>query len=209
MIKLYDYHRSSAAYRLRIALNLLGLEYQSETVNLLKEEHKSAEHLSRHPQGMVPVLEIDGQSLIQSLAILDYLEETRGPAFVPSDPVARARVRAVSHAIAVDIHPVLNLSVAKTATGLTEGGTGMRDWMHLFMPSRLAAVETMLAPEPGPYCFGNKVSLADICLMPQLYNAHRWEVDLSNLPRISAIEAELCKLPEFAAAHPDTVGPPA
>lgn len=207
MITLYDYYRSSAAYRLRIAMNLLGLEYQSVVVDLLKGDHKAPENLARHPQGLVPTLEIDGQTLTQSLAILDYLEDTRGPRFLPADPLLSTQIKAVAHAIAVDIHPVLNLSVARGASEMTGGKTSMKDWMHAFMPERLSHVETMLKDTSGPYCFGSDVTLADICLMPQLYNARRWEVDLSAMPRITAIETELSKIPQIAAAHPDQTGP--
>lgn len=206
MIRLYDYYRSSAAYRLRIALNLFELDYESVAVDLLKGDHKSAENLARNPQGLVPSLEIDGQMLTQSLAILDYLEETRGPLLLPAQALERAQVRQIAHAIAVDIHPVLNLSVAKFASEASE--STMKDWMHAFMPARLAAVETMLQAQPGPYCAGAKVTLADICLMPQLYNARRWEVDLSALSRITEIEAALGQIPAFARAHPDKIGAP-
>jgi len=203
MITLFDYPKSSAAYRLRIALNMLGLEYNSIPVDLLSGAQKSPENLARNPQGLVPTLEIDGLTLTNSLAILDYLEETRGPFMLPESPAKRAEIRAVAQAIAVDIHPVLNLSVAQKVNAITDGNTPLKDWMHAFMPDRLAAVETMLAKTDGPYAFGRNVTLADICLMPQLYNARRWEVDLSAMPRLTSIEAELSKLPAFADAHPD------
>ncbi len=208
MITLYDYFRSSAAYRLRIALNLLGLEYQSIPVDLLKGDHKSSENLARNPQGMVPTLTVEGQNLTQSLAILEFLEETHGPRFLPGAPHSRIAIRAFAHAIAVDIHPVLNLPVAKAAGEITDGKTSMKDWMHLFMPSRLAAAQKMLGQTDGPYCFGSNVTLADICLMPQLYNARRWEIDLAPLARLIEIETALSDIPEIAAAHPDVVGAP-
>jgi len=208
MITLYDYFRSSAAYRLRIALNLLGLDYQTIPVDLLKGDHKSEENLARNPQGMVPTLSVDGQNLTQSLAILEFLEETHGPHFLPKQPLDRIAIRAFAHAIAVDIHPVLNMSVAKTASTLTEGKTSMKDWMHAFMPSRLSAAQEMLGQSDGAFCFGSNVTLADICLMPQLYNARRWEIDLAPLSRLIEIETALSKIPEIAAAHPDVVGPP-
>lgn len=208
MITLYDYYRSSAAYRLRIALNLLGLDYDTIPVDLLKGDHKSQENLARNPQGMVPTLNIKGQNLTQSLAILEFLEETHGPRFLPEPPHERIAIRAFAHAIAVDIHPVLNMSVAKTASELTGGKTSMKDWMHIFMPSRLVAAQEMLGQSDGPFCFGSHVTLADICLMPQLYNARRWEIDLAPLAQLTKIETALSEIPQIAAAHPDVVGPP-
>lgn len=208
MITLFDYFRSSAAYRLRIALNLLDIDYETVAVDLLKGDHKSEQNLARNPQGMVPTLSIEGQDLTQSLAILEFLEETQGPRFLPADPLQRAAIRAVAHAIAVDIHPVLNMSVAKSASEMTGGKTTMKDWMHVFMPSRLAAAQDMLPNSTGPYCFGSHVTLADICVMPQLYNARRWEIDLAPMSRLIEIETALSEIPQIAAAHPDVVGPP-
>ncbi|MDR0807724.1 MAG: maleylacetoacetate isomerase [Gemmobacter sp.] len=202
---LHDYWRSSAAYRLRIALNLLGLEYDRHMVDLLSGDHRGAENLARNPQGLVPTLEIDGLTLTQSLAILEYLDETRQAGFLPADPPGRARVRALAYAVAMEIHPVCNLRVAKHAAGL--GGT-MEGWMQHFIPLGLEGLERMLAQGPaGPFCHGAGVTMADICLMPQLYNAGRWGVDLAPFPRITAIAAHLATLPAFAAAHPDRVKP--
>lgn len=203
---LYDYWRSSAAYRVRIALNLLDIPYDSVPVDLAAGVHKQAENRARHPQGLVPTLEIDGIRLTQSLAIVEYLDETRGAGFLPADPAGRARVRALAHAIAMDIHPVCNLSVARTA--VAGGGITMEEWMHAFIPAGLAAVEQRLgAMETGRFVHGETVGLGDICLLPQVYNARRWGMDLGPTPRIRAIEAECLALPAFAAAHPEAVVP--
>jgi len=202
---LYDYWRSSASYRLRIALNLAGIEYASVPVDLVKGEHMSPDHLARNPQGLVPVLEIDGLRLTQSLAILDYLDETRSLGLLPKDPGQRAKARALAHSVAVDVHPVCNLQVAKQATRLSGGAEDMpKAWMQHFIRPGLQAFEALLAGfEQAPYCTGDTPGLADICLMPQLYNARRWEADFSDLPRICAAEAACSAHPAFAAAHPD------
>ena len=205
---LWDYWRSSAAYRIRIALNLKGIEYASAQVNLVTGEHREEANVARNPQGLVPTLEIDGLTLTQSLPIIEYLDETRPEVrLIPDDPVARHRVRAISSAIAMEIHPVCNLSVAKYASELA--GIGMKDWMQAFIPTRLAAVERMLADGgAGAFCHGDAPTLADCCLLPQLYNARRWEVDLSGMPTILAVEARCGALPAFQVAHPDAVGAP-
>lgn len=203
---LYDFWRSSAAYRVRIALNHLGIGYQRVEVDLGAGAHLRPENRARHPRGLVPTLQIDGLTLTQSVAIVEYLDETRGGSLLPEAPVDRVRVRAAAHAIAMDIHPVCNLSVARAA--VAGGGITMEEWMQAFIPEGLAAVERMLTEGPGgTYAFGDTVSLADICLLPQVYNARRWHVDLTPMPRIRAIEAACLALPAFAAAHPDAVAP--
>lgn len=207
MITLYDYWRSSASYRVRIALNLAGLEWTPVSINLLDAEHKAPEHLSRNPQGLVPAIEIDGQMMTQSLAITEYLNETRDLDLLPADPVARARTRAVAYAIAVDLHPVCNLGTARHAVGQSNGGITMESWMQHFIAPGLAAVEQMI--DGGRYCIGDRVTLADICLMPQFYNAERWQVPLDAMPKVRAVADHLATLPAFAAAHPDRVKPPA
>ncbi|OBY27862.1 maleylacetoacetate isomerase [Leisingera sp. JC1] len=205
---LYDYWRSSASYRLRIALNLAGIDYTAVPVDLVKGEHKSREHLARNPQGFVPVLEIDGMRLTQSLAILDYLDETRSLGLLPADPGQRARARALAHSVAVDVHPVCNLQVAKHATALSGGAADMpKAWMQHFIHPGLQAFETLLKGfSQAPYCIGETPGLADICLMPQLYNARRWEADFSDLPRICAVEAACAANPAFTAAYPEQSG---
>ena len=205
-IRLYDYWRSSASYRVRIGLNLLGLAYEAVPVDLTKGEQREGENLARNPQGLVPALEIDGLLLTQSLAILEYLDETRAAGWLLPDAAGRARVRALALAVSADIHPVCNLRVARHAEA--NGRIPMADWMGHFIPLGLEGVEGLLARgETGRFCHGDTVSLADICLVPQVYNALRWKVSLDPFPRIRAI-AEACEsLPAFAAAHPDRVMP--
>lgn len=205
MIVLYDYWRSSASYRLRIALNLMGEPWKAVPVNLLDAAHKTPEHLARNPQGLVPVLEVDGHSFTQSLACIAYLDETRNLGLLPTDPARRARVMALSYAIAMEIHPVCNLSVAKHAVAASGGTITMEGWMQHFITPGLTAFEAML--EGDTHCFGNTVTLADLCLVPQLYNAERWDVDLTEMPRIRGIAAHLGTLPAFQDAHPDKVKP--
>lgn len=170
-----------------------------------KESTNSPRHLSRNPQGLVPVLEIDGLRLTQSLAILDYLDETRGLGLLPADPARRAQERALAQSVAVDVHPVCNLQVAKQATALSSGAADMpKAWMQHFIRPGLQAFEQLLQPFGQTlFCTGDSPGLADICLMPQLYNARRWEADFTDLPRICAVEAACAAHPAFAAAHPD------
>jgi maleylacetoacetate isomerase len=201
MIRLHDYWRSSASYRVRIALGLAGLDWESLPVDLVSGAQGAPDHLARNPQGLVPVLEIDGSSLTQSLAIVEYLNETRGLGLLPETPLARAQVRALAQAIASDIHPVCNLRVVKFATTRSNGAISTEAWMRAFIGPGLAAVETMVST--GTHCFGTGVTLADLCLVPQLYNARRWGVDLSAMPRLRRIGAHLETLPAFTAAHPD------
>ena len=205
---LYDYWRSSAAYRLRIAFGLLGIDYEARHVDLLSGEHRGEANLARNPQGLVPTVEIDGQTLTQSLAVLEYLDETRDAGFLPDDPAARARVRAMSYAVAMEIHPVCNLSVAKYAAEHSGGEITMKGWMHQWIGPRLEALEAMIAAAvPGRFCHGDTVTMADICLVPQMYNAERWEVETGHLRRINAAMAALGELEAVRAAHPDRVRP--
>lgn len=203
-ITLYDYWRSSAAYRLRITLNLLGLSYEQIPVDLVKGEHREPDNLARNPQGLVPTLEIDDQTFTQSLAIVEYLDETRDAGLLPADPLGKARVRAISYAIAMEIHPVCNLSVARFGSESSGGKVSMKEWMNVFIPKGLAAVEAMLNQKStGRYCHGDSISMADICLVPQVYNARRWEVDMTSFTQINRIMAELEKSEAFESAHPD------
>jgi maleylacetoacetate isomerase len=205
---LYDYWRSSAAYRLRIALGLLGLAHDRVPVNLLTGEHRGAENLGRNPQGLVPSLDIDGHTLTQSLAILEYLDETRNAGFLPADALGRARVRALAYAIAMEIHPVCNLSVARHAVTESNGAITMEAWMNRFIAPGLAAFETMLDhPATGRFCHGDTPTLADLCLVPQVYNARRWGIDVTSLSRITGIMRHLEAIPAVIAAHPDNFKP--
>lgn len=201
-VVLWDYPKSSASYRLRIALNLAGIAYTISTVDLLAKDHLAPDHLARNPQGFVPVLDIDGHRLTQSMAILEYLDTTRDLGLLPRDPVARAQQTALAHAIAVDLHPVCNLSVAGFATGGQE--PARTDWMRHFISPRLAAFEALLRDFPdSPYCCGDTPGLADLVLIPQLFNAYRWGADFSDCKRIKAVEQTCEAHPAFIAAHPD------
>jgi maleylacetoacetate isomerase len=204
---LYDYWRSSASYRLRIALNLAGVPYRAVSVDLVKGEQRSPDHLARNPQGLVPVLQIDGLQMTQSLAILDYLDQTRALALLPTDPALRVQAQALAQCIAVDIHPVCNLQVVAYAASAAVDPSGAREaWMARFIRPGLEAFETLLAAfEQQPYCTGEAPGLADICLMPQLYNARRWGVAFADLARVVGVETACAQHPAFAAAHPDAM----
>jgi maleylacetoacetate isomerase len=205
MIRLYDYWRSSASYRVRIALGLQGEPWESAAVDLLQGTHRAPQYLARNPQGLVPALEIDGLMLTQSLAIIEYLDETRGLGLVPGDPAARARVRAIAYAIAMEIHPVCNLRVAKHAVAASGGAITMEGWMQQHIAPGLAAVEAMV--DEADTCVAGAVTMADLCLVPQLYNAQRWGVDLAPLPKLRRIASHLAAIPAFEQAHPDRFAP--
>lgn len=203
---LYDYWRSSASYRVRIALNSLGENYRSVPVDLLAKAHKAPEHLALNPQGLVPVLDIDGERFTQSLAIVEYLSETRSHArFLPDDALGRQRVRMLAHAIAMDIHPTCNLGVVSYVMANAEDGeAARRNWMRKFIGEGLAAFERLLDhPATGRFCHGDSPTMADFCLVPQVYNAHRWDVDLAACPRLVEIDQHCAEIEAFARAHPD------
>lgn len=201
MTVLHDYWRSSASYRVRIALGLADLAWETRPVNLLEGAHKSKEHLARNPQGLVPVLEIDGHSFTQSLAQIEYLNETRNLGLLPQDAAERAHVRALASVIAMETHPICNLSVAKFAVAQSGGTIAMGGWMQHFMLQGLTAFEAMM--RGGDYCFGSRLTMADICLIPQVYNAKRWGVSLDDMPKINHTAGVLEAIPAFAAARPD------
>ena len=205
-MKLIGYFRSGASYRVRIGLNLKGVRVEHAFRHLRKGEHKAADYLEVNPQGLVPAFVLDGgETLTQSLAILDWLDETfPEPPLLPKDPVRRAKVRAFALAIACDVHPVQNLGVLNKlkAYGLDEAKANQ--WAKEVNYDGLAACEKLLAGETGPFCFGAQPTLADICLIPQLANAHRFGADLSGFKRILEVEAACKAHPAFAAAAPET-----
>lgn len=202
---LFDYWRSSASYRVRIALNMLGQDFRSVSVDLLAKGQKSSEHLARNPQGLVPVLDIDGHAFTQSLAIIEYLDETRHAGFLPADPVGRQRVRQLSYAIAMEIHAVCNTGVLAELMRLAPDPEAARDaWMQKFIGDGMAAFEKLLDhPSTGQFCHGDTPGIADFCLVPQVYNARRWNVDISGLTRVLDISGRCEGLEAFAKAHPD------
>ena len=209
-VTLYGYWRSSASYRVRIALGLKGLDWATVPIDLLEREQRTTAFRDRNPQGLVPVLEIDGLSLTQSLAIVDYLDETRPePPLLPATPPERARVRAIAHAIAMEIAPVNMSAVVEHVDTLTGGGQAARvAWMRHFMRPGLEAVERLLEhPSTGRFCHGDRPGLADVCLVPQLYNAERWGIELDGCPRLRDVAAACAAEPAFAAAHPDRHAP--
>lgn len=204
-MKLYDYFRSSAAYRVRIALNLKGLAADQVSVHLVRGggEHKQASYLVVNPQGLLPALEIeDGTVLAQSLAILEYLDETHPePPLLPADPIARAQVRAICQMVACEIHPLNNLRVLQyLKTELGHDQDTVNTWYAHWISSGFKAIEQVIGADG--YCFGGSVSLADTCLVPQIFNAHRFKVDLSPFPKVSKVEAVCGALDAFADAHP-------
>jgi maleylacetoacetate isomerase len=202
-VVLHDYWRSSACCRVRIALNHLGIPYRTVPVNLLEGGHKTADYLALNPQGLVPTLEIDGLVLTQSLAIIEYLAETRPDAgILPRDPVERHHVRALSYAIAMDIHPICNTHVVAHVVELTGDQGSRQAWMLRFIGQGLANVERMLDGRSGRFCCGDQPTMADFCLIPQVYNARRWGVDLAPFHRILAIEDACLAQAAFKDAYP-------
>lgn len=202
---LHGYFRSSASWRVRIALNLKGVEYESRSVHLRAGDQRSEAFLAFNPQGLVPVLEMDGHVLTQSLAICDYLDATRPkPLLTPGDAAMQARIRAFAQAIACDIHPVQNLKILKRVVALTGRKEDGPAWARQVIEDGFDALLTLLpGAGGGRFCFGDGPTLADICLVPQLANARRFGVDLGPYGALLRIEEECARLPAFAAAHPD------
>ncbi len=203
-MKLYSYWRSTTSYRVRIALNLKGLSYETIPVDLIAGDHRRSDYLEVNPIGGVPSLVLeDGAVVTQSMAILEYLDAVYPTCpLLPQPPLDAARVRAAANIIACDIHPVNNL---KVVTAIKEMGHTQDEavtWMNDWMQRGLTAYQALL-PADTDYSFGDAPSLADICLIPQLYNAHRWGADLSSLKRLTDIETRCLALPTCAAAQPD------
>jgi maleylpyruvate isomerase len=207
MLKLHSYFRSSAAYRCRIALNLKGLAHETAFVHLLKDggQQNAPAYRALNPQGLVPTLEVDGHTLTQSLAIIEYLDETHPePRLLPGDALQRARIRAFALAIACDIHPINNLRVLRYLKGpLKQEQAAIDVWYRHWVETGLAACEALLPAGKSRFCFGDQPTLADCCLVPQVYNARRLQSDLSRLPRIVAIDEACRALPAFAQAAPE------
>ena len=202
---LYGYWRSSATYRTRIALNLKGVGYRTVGVHLLKDEQTRPEHLARHPSGRVPILEIDGHRIGQSMAMIDYLDETRPePPLLPREPHLRARVRDLKDQIVADIHPLNNTSVlALLRSQFGADDAAIASWYEHWIVRGFEVLEQML-PSCGGYCVGDKPTLADIVLVPQVANARRYpQIDLTQFPNIVRIDAALKKLKAFHDAAPE------
>ena len=205
---LYDYYRSSASYRVRIALNLKGAEYERVPVNLLDGEQTADAYRARNPQGFVPMLEADGSRLTQSLAIISWLDAVMpDPLLLPADPGESAHVLALALAIAADIHPLNNLRVLKRLSGLGLAQDVRDDWYRHWIREGFDALEALAAPRAGRHLVGDDVTLADVCLVPQMYNARRFDVALDAYPTLVGADAAAAALPAFAAAHPDKVAP--
>ena len=209
-IVLHDYWRSSAAYRVRICLNLKHVRYTSVAVNLLDGAQRGADNRVINPQGLVPTLVVDGHALTQSLAIIDWLDATfPEPAMVSADPFVRSGQLARALVVAVDIHPIDNLRVLKRLEQQFGADQAARDdWYRHWVIEGLSALEVMAADTPvGPFLGGEAPDIADLCLVPQLYNARRFGVPLDDMPRLCAADAAMAALPPVAAAHPDRVRP--
>ena len=206
-MKLYTLFRSSAAFRVRIALNLKALQYESIPKALLKNEHRKADYLAVNPQGLIPALDDNGTVLSQSLAIIEYLDERHPqPPFLPADSVARARVRSMALAVACDIHPLNNLRVLNYLKDtLRHDDEVVNTWYRHWIAEGFRGLEVQAreCSQAKRHLFGDSISLADILLVPQMFNARRFNADLSPYPTLVAISSHLESLPAFAAARPE------
>jgi maleylacetoacetate isomerase len=202
---LHDYYRSSASYRVRIALNIKGVEYERRPVNLLECQQQSDEYRALNPQGFVPMLEIDGHRLVQSLAIINYLDlRFPTPPLIPTPAAERAHVVAMAMMVACDIHPLNNLRVLKYLKNeLGHSQEEVDAWYAHWISEGLPALETFAAPRAGTFLFGDAPTAADVCLVPQLFNARRFNVPLDGYPTLVRADENANRLEAFAAAHPD------
>jgi maleylacetoacetate isomerase len=206
-MKLYGFFRSSAAFRVRIALNLKGLDYENAFIHLRRNDQAQPAYRGLNPQGLVPTLEDGGERLIQSLAIIEYLDETHPtPPLLPEKPAAKARVRALADIVACDIHPINNLRVLRYLHGpLGQDEAAIGVWYNHWIAEGFEALENLLAGDrrTGAFCHGNEPGFADIALVPQVVNSERYKLDLAPYPTISRIFQRCMQLEAFAAAHPD------
>jgi len=207
-IRLYDYWRSSASYRVRIALNMKGLAYEAVPTSLLDGAQRSPDYVAKNPQGFVPMLEVGGLRLTQSLAIIDWLDATQpGVRLIPSDPDKRAHALAMAYLIASDIHPLNNLRILKYLKNeLAVEEAARDDWYRHWIIEGFAALEAM-ADRSAPYLGGEEPNIADICLVPQMANANRFNTPLDAFPNLVRIDARCNGLDPFRAARPDAVKP--
>ncbi|MEM6640048.1 MAG: maleylacetoacetate isomerase [Pseudomonadota bacterium] len=207
--RLWTYWRSTAAYRVRIALNLKGIDYESVPVDLVRDggQQRAPDYLAVNPQGLIPALAIDGQVLTQSTAIIEYLEDAHPwPALLPARPLEKARVRAIAATIACDVHPLNNLRVLQYLSGpLGVTSEARQTWYENWIAAGFQALEARLCDDPatGKFCHGDQPGLADILLVAQMYNAHRFKCDVSAYPTLNRIEASCLALPAFDAARPE------
>lgn len=204
MLTLHTYWRSSAAYRVRIALEFKGLTWTASSINLQTGAQRDPIYLARNPQGFVPMLEDGATRITQSIAIIEYLEERYpAPPLLPESPALRAQARAMAALITCDIHPLNNLRVTRYLRDeLGQPPERIERWIRHWIVEGLSALETQIDASSAFIC-GDRVSVADVCLLPQLYNAERFGCDLTACPRVRSIGARLAALPAFAAAHPD------
>jgi maleylacetoacetate isomerase len=209
-LTLYDYHRSSASYRVRIALNLKGQAYEIVPINLLEGEQKDEAYRALNPQGFVPMLDADGERLTQSMAIISWLDwKFPAPPLLPANPAVRSHVFALALTIAADIHPINNLRVMKRLAAMGIDQAARDDWYRHWIAEGFDALEAFAAAKAGAFMCGDAPTLADVCLVPQMFNARRFDMALDAWPTLVRADASARALEPFAAAHPDRVAPAA